>query len=202
MPRTPGRDAEPQGLRERKKARTRASIQSHALRLFTERGYDRTTIEQIIAAAEVSESTFYRYFPTKESLVLFDEFDPQIVAAYRAQPQDVGPISAMRFALREAFAGLTQEQRDEQRERMDLVWAVPAVRGAMLDQLTQAMLLLSGELARRSGRDESDFAVRTVSGAIVGAMLAVVTASADDPDADMAALIDEAIAHLEDGLRL
>src|SRR5580704_2257713 len=65
--------ARPDGLRERKKARTRASIREHALRLFREQGYHATTVEKIAEAAEISPSTFFRYFPTKEDLVLQDE---------------------------------------------------------------------------------------------------------------------------------
>jgi AcrR family transcriptional regulator len=67
---------QPTGLRERKKAKTRAAIQAHALRLFAKQGYDETTIDQIADAAEVSQSTFFGYFPTKEDVVLHDRFDP------------------------------------------------------------------------------------------------------------------------------
>jgi hypothetical protein len=82
----------PIGLRERKKAKTRAAIQHHALRLFREHGYEETTVEQIAEAAEVSESTLYRYFPTKEDLVLWDEFDPLLIEAFRAQPPELTPL--------------------------------------------------------------------------------------------------------------
>ncbi|GAB3801318.1 TetR family transcriptional regulator [Humibacter antri] len=195
-------DPDKPGLRERKKARTRASIQSHALRLFTEQGYEATTIDQIIDAAEVSESTFFRYFPTKESVVLFDEFDPRIVAAYDAQPEESSPIAAMRAAMREALNELTDAQKQEQRERLPLLLGVPALRAAMLDQLSQGMLLLSEAIAHRSGRPSDDFQVRTIAGAIVGCMFAVLGRLMDEPGADMFELIDEAFGYLENGLEL
>ena len=89
-----------QGLRERKKARTRASLREHALRLFREQGYQRTTVEQIAAAAEVSPSTFFRYFPTKEDLVLQDDMDTRMVEAFERQPPGLTPIAALRGAIR------------------------------------------------------------------------------------------------------
>jgi len=92
--------AEP-GLRERKKAKTRSAIQEHALRLIRERGYGATTVEDIAAAAEVSPSTFFRYFPTKEDAVLYDDLDPIILAAYAAQPPGRGTIAALRSVVKQ-----------------------------------------------------------------------------------------------------
>ena len=189
-------------LRERKKAQTRAAIQTHALRLFREQGYDATTIEQIIEAADVSETTFFRYFPTKEDVVLQDDYNPLIVGAYQAQPPDLPPVSAVRAAFAALFAHMSAEQQAEQRERVALILSVPRLRAAMLDQFAEAMQFFASAMAERSGRRPDDFAVRTVAGAVVGAMMAVLAAMADDPDADLASLIDQAIAHLEAGLSL
>jgi AcrR family transcriptional regulator len=189
-------------LRERKKAQTRAAIQTHALRLFREQGYDATTIEQIIEAADVSETTFFRYFPTKEDVVLQDDYNPLIVGAYQAQPPDLPPVSAVRAAFAALFAHMSAEQQAEQRERIALILSVPRLRAAMLEQFAGAMQLMADAMAERSGRRSDDFAVRTVAGAVVGAMMAVLAAMADDPDADLGSLIDQAIAHLEAGLSL
>ena len=94
------------GLRERKKARTRAAIRREAMRLFREHGYEETTVEQIAEAAEVSPSTFFRYFPTKEDVVLLDEYDDLIVEAFRAQPPELTPLQAIRKALSEVMGTL------------------------------------------------------------------------------------------------
>src|ERR1700760_4186065 len=103
---------QPGGLRERKKARTRATIRAEALRLFREQGYHATTVEQIAAAAEVSPSTFFRYFPTKEDLVLQDDMDTRIVEALERQPAGLSPLSAVRAAVRDAFASYTEADID------------------------------------------------------------------------------------------
>jgi AcrR family transcriptional regulator len=93
----------PTGLRERKKAKTRAAIRDHAMRLFDEQGYAATTVEQIAEAADVSPSTFFRYFPTKEDTVLADDYDPLIVAELRAQPPEMNPIEAIRRSIHAVF---------------------------------------------------------------------------------------------------
>ena len=58
-------------LRERRRLRTRRTIQAHALRLFADKGFQATTIEDIAAAAEMAPRTFFRYFPTKEEVVFW-----------------------------------------------------------------------------------------------------------------------------------
>src|SRR3954466_4638603 len=110
----------PDGLRERKKARTRAAIQQHALRLFLEQGYAETTVEQIAAAAEVSQSTFFRYFATKEETVLYDQFDPVMAESFLNQPADMTPLDAVRAAMTDVFARLPQEETDLEVSRMRL----------------------------------------------------------------------------------
>jgi AcrR family transcriptional regulator len=190
------------GLRERKKERTRATIRAHALHLFVTQGYDETTVQQIIDEVEVSESTFFRYFPTKGDVVLTDEFDPIIVATFLRQPPELGPIQALRRAFNEAFGQLTPEDVAEQSGRMQLILSVPELRASMLDQFGQAMRLLAEVLAERTGRRADDMQVVTVAGAVVGVAMAVMFTMIDDPAANLAALLDEAMGNLEAGLTL
>ncbi len=192
-------------LRERKKARTRASIREHALRLFREKGYDDTTVEQIAAAAEVSPSTFFRYFPTKEDVVLRDDFDDRMFEAFERQPPSLTPIAALRAAIREAIATLTSEEWAEFRETTALGLSVPEIRARMLDEMIRTMNVSAGALAKRTGRPPDDLAVRTYAGAVFGVMMAVLTPTLTDVehvDARLFDRIDEALALLESGLPL
>jgi AcrR family transcriptional regulator len=188
------------GLRERKKARTRASIQEHAVRLFRAQGYDATTVEQIAEAAEVSPSTVFRYFPTKEDLVISDEYDPMLIAAFRAQPPELGTIPVLRSALRETFAGMAAGELVVQRERILLTLSVPALWGANLANLTGTLRMLTDLVAAREGRPVDDIAVRTFSGAVFGVMVEVMFRWAGEPDMDIPAELDRALAQLEAGL--
>jgi AcrR family transcriptional regulator len=74
------------GLRERKKQRTKEAIQREAMRLFKRQGYEETTIEQIASAAEISPSTFFNYFPTKEDVVIYDRYDPMVFEMLLSAP--------------------------------------------------------------------------------------------------------------------
>jgi AcrR family transcriptional regulator len=188
------------GLRERKKAKTRTAVQQQALRLFREQGYAATTVEQIAEAAEVSESTLFRYFPTKEDLVLWDEFDPLLIEAFRAQPPQLSPVQALRASFRAVFDKLTAEQWAEQHQRLDLILVVPDLRAAMLDQFAQTIRQVAELVAERTARRPDDFEVRNFAGAVIGVSMSLMLTAAEDPTADWVALLDRAFAHLEAGL--
>ncbi|MET7768552.1 TetR family transcriptional regulator [Nocardia sp. NPDC005366] len=164
---------ETQGLRERKKERTRRTIRSEAFRLFREQGYNETTIEQIAQAAEVSPSTFFRYFPSKEQLVITDDLDPPMIEAIRRQPRDTPPLTAFREAVVTVFANLSNEELAFEQERQALLYHVPDLRAAITREFERSIDLISSLLADYLGRDEADFEVRVTAGAMAGAALAV-----------------------------
>jgi AcrR family transcriptional regulator len=194
------------GLRERKKAKTRAAIREHALRLFREQGYDATTIDQIAEAADVSPSTFFRYFPTKEDVVLQDDLDLLAVGAFEAQPAGLSPIAAFRAAAKDAFAALGEDELARLRETTELSLTIPEVRAAAMDELSRTIDLIAAAVARRVGRDPSDFEARNFAGAAVGVILAAFMPweelAREGGTANMFERIDAALAHLEAGLPL
>jgi AcrR family transcriptional regulator len=195
----PGRQA---GLRERKKAKTRAAIREHAIRLFREQGYQATTVEQIAAAAELSPATFFRYFPTKEDVVLQDDLDVLTIGAFEAQPPGLSPVAAMRAAAASTLAALTPQELDRLRATTELTVSVPEIRARAIDEFTRSIEAIAHAVARRTGHVPDDFAVRNLAGAMVGVVMAAALAAIDDPGADMFERIDAALAHLEAGLPL
>jgi AcrR family transcriptional regulator len=92
-------------IRSRKKARTRLAIQDAALDLFADQGFDTTTVEQIAMRADVSPSTFFRYFGTKADIVLSDHDEQlwQLCATVRDQPKGIRELEAVRRALHAAW---------------------------------------------------------------------------------------------------
>jgi AcrR family transcriptional regulator len=195
----------PVGLRERKKARTRAAIREHALRLFREQGYSVTTIEQIAAAAEVSPATFFRYFPTKEDVVLQDDFDVVTIAALNAQPPELSPVAAFRAAATASLAVMTEADKERFRETTRLTAQVPEIRARALDEFTRTIDGIAGALAARVGRPPDDFAVRTLAGAIIGVIMSATMPQLTGGDVDITEVfgrIDAALAQLEAGLPL
>lgn len=204
------RDEPSVGLRERKKARTREAIQAHAIRLFTEQGYPETTVEQIADAAEVSPSTFFRYFPTKEDVVLYDRLDQVLIESFLRQPAGLTPLQATRAAMRDAYEHLSTEESEREQSRQQLIFTVPEFRSRMIEQFVETMSVLAEAVAKRTELDRDDPRVLVFSGATFGAILSGVYGRSDSnatvPQGllsdDMMERIDECLALLENGLPL
>lgn len=188
------------GLRERKKARTREAVLREAFRLFRERGYHATTVEQIAEAAEISQATFFRYFPTKEDLVALDRFPP-LVEALRAQPPGP-PVPVLRGAFRAAFAALSPQEIAAGREREVFAATVPELLAANLRRSPGLVGEVCRVVADRAGCAADDPRVRNAVGAVFGVVALVWLRWAHDPEVDGPAEIDRALAHLEAGLGL
>ena len=184
------------GLRERKKLQTRALIQSEALRLFTDRGYDATTCEQIAAAAGVSPATFFRYFPTKEDVVLQDDYDALISASLHERPAEESPVVAVRRALASGLEALYISDEDPIRARTQLILSVPALRARMYEQVRATQQILAVELAGRIGHAPDSLRVRAVAAALAAALTAAVETWANE-GGELPARVDEALDALE-----
>jgi AcrR family transcriptional regulator len=191
----------PSTLRERKKTRTRFAIQQEALKLFRKQGYASTTVEQIADAAEVSPSTFFRYFPTKDSLVLTDDYDPIMLERFRAQPPELGVVAAFRAAFRQTFADVPEDQMQAAEERNALILAVPEIRAAFADFLIGSMHELSHLIAERSHRAANEPEVITVTGALLGVVLSALLLEGTDIRAKLDVL-DSQLAFIETGFTI
>jgi AcrR family transcriptional regulator len=190
------------GLRERKKAKTRALIQEHALRLFREQGYDETSIEEIAEAAEVSPSTVFRYFPTKPDLVIYDDLDERMIEAFRAQPPELNALQALRASFRSGFGGLAGEEMALQLERERLLRGVPELQSAMLGEFARTVGEIAELVAERAHRPADDDAVLALAGAVMGIAIAAWFAVDEDAPAErFLDRVDAGMALLESGFR-
>ena len=160
------------GLRDRKKIRTRDNIRREAMRLIKANGYANTTIEQIAMAADVAPSTFFRYFPTKESVLIANDLDQVTIDALAAQPSDIPPLKAFRRALEITLTAVTAVEWRFERARLALVLMVPELKAAQLDEYRRTVARLAEAEAQRTGRDANDLEVRVFVGAMAGGLMA------------------------------
>lgn len=163
------------GLRERKKAKTRRAIEDAAIRLVTEQGYDNTTIDQIAEAAEISPSTFFRYFPTKEDAVVTDDYDPLFIAAIARAPRSDNPVGLLQYAMREAFVEIYSQDREQIYRRSRLVLTTPALRAHIVEGTLQTQRVMGEAIAARTGGRPDDLDLQVLVAAAIAAMTVVLT---------------------------
>jgi AcrR family transcriptional regulator len=166
----------PPGLRERKKARTHEAIVDAALDLFERKGYEATTVEDIAAAADVSPRTFFRYFDSKQDVVLAKNHDKSagIGALVAARPPEESPVQAIRAVFTEQLAAMLGNPGDPAVRELKVVMGTPELRAMALDHFHENMEQLAGAVSLRLGASGDSLAPRLLAGVIGTALWAIV----------------------------
>jgi AcrR family transcriptional regulator len=181
-------------------AATRARLQAAALELFAAQGFEGTTVEQIAAAAGVSHMTFFRHFPTKESVVVEDPYDPLVAGAVVAQPADLPVFERVRRGMRQVMHDAPPSVDLETAARIALITTSPALRARIWDNTETTSRVVSEALvADGAPRGETEAAVAACLGAITATMLAWAAQDGEDceDDPDRPALGAAVVAALE-----
>jgi AcrR family transcriptional regulator len=189
------------GLRERKKIKTREAIRAATYALIREQGYDATTIEQIAERAEVSPSTVFRYFPTKEDIVVTDEYDTVILEEIRQRPAEEPWPDTIRYVMHRAVHLGMSEDVEVSRLRTRLMVQVPAVRSRMRESMSATGRMLCQAIGERTGRDPDGLEVRVYAMSLIGGLMetSMYWAEHDHRD-DFDGLVDRTLDVLEHGL--
>ncbi|WP_020666887.1 TetR family transcriptional regulator [Amycolatopsis nigrescens] len=165
-PGPPGRlrrpSAQPAGLRRQKKQRTHTALWCSAMRLFADRGITRTTIADIAESVGVSERTFFRYYPSKESLVtgITKKFWESFVTLAAQRPADEPMLRSVSLSIHAAYATTFEtdevdgDVRDGMRNLLKVLAAAPELNHTNNLQIVQAKNRLGELLCRRHGTDE------------------------------------------------
>jgi AcrR family transcriptional regulator len=189
-------------LRGRKRTRTRLMIQGEAMRLIAAKGYENTTVDDIAYAAAISPRTFFRYFPTKEDVVMWDEYDPIVPDLFEARPADEPLAESLRAVLNEALGGLYARDRDELLLRARLLTTVPELGARLREEQRTGAKRMAEQLATRRGRPADDLAVQVLAAAFSAAIIVALERWVeDDGKSDLLELLDRALESLAAEMR-
>jgi AcrR family transcriptional regulator len=189
------------GLRERKKQRTRTTLIDAAVELCGRQGFERTTVDQIAAIADVSPRTFSRYFVTKDAiaLALIDEAVDRSAAALATQPADISHLEALRRSFVTMYnntkvAPPGELSADRMMCTVRIIMTSPALRQAAVEYRPHAVNV---ELAKRMGVDLDDRRLRLVS-AVWSSIIMTGLADLADDDTDWGSIgIDDMVSRLQ-----
>ncbi len=184
-------------LLEAKQASVRTAIAEHALRLFSERGYEATTVDDIARAAGIGRRTFFRYFDGKDAVVLwrFDQFARHALALLRERPSKEPALTALERALSEASEFYNRDPEQTVR----VLKLVEETSSLLAQQLLQTYRWQSwfAELLRERGTHAEGSLQPEITAAVaLEAMAQAVRRWVDAPELELGALIVRSFAAL------
>lgn len=193
-----------EGLRERHRKRTAADLEQAALDLFSQRGFDAVTIDDIAAVADVSRRTFFRYYGSKEDVILSDHPKrlDELELALARRPADESPMTALRHAIM-SLAGAIEDQRDHMLRRFRLITTTPSLEARSLCLQRNWETAVTAMLAARMGVDPAKDLRPGVVAATTMAAMRVATANwlSGGGQGDLAAIVATALDLLDGGLQ-
>jgi AcrR family transcriptional regulator len=150
--------------RQEHKLRTQRALQQAALDLFSEQGYDDTTTDEIAERAGVSPRTFFRYFPTKESVLFVGEYGwfQSFTKHFLAQPDELGDLEAIRQTLIELAPGLAKIRKALVLYEKAVASSV-TLRGGVHDRQHDDIAAIAAAIATRRGLDAADDGCTTLA---------------------------------------
>ncbi|MFI0979166.1 TetR family transcriptional regulator [Streptomyces sp. NPDC021093] len=184
------------GLRERKKRRTRDSLLRVALELFTSQGYERTTVDEIADAVEVSQRTFFRYFASKEEVAftVVSMVEARFLEAIRQRPADENPLTALHNAVTWAWDSLGEAIEavvpiELHMRTYQMIESTPALLAVHLRRSTELEDAIAALIAEREGLDvDEDLRPRIIVAAFGGVMRLTGRMWGQREDASLAAI--------------
>jgi AcrR family transcriptional regulator len=186
-------------LRARKKAATEAALQDAALALFVEKGYDQTTIEEIVREADVSRRTFFRYFGSKEE-VIFKGADTDLVVLSRLvseRPPEEPDLQTIKQAVL-GFVRYLEARAAPVLTFINVIVASPTLRARGAELQGRWTTNLAEALAARAGGSVA-IKHRLLSALAMAALAAGISTRTDRPNSDLEDEVGNAFACIEDG---
>jgi AcrR family transcriptional regulator len=149
-------------LRSRKKLRTHRELAEAALRLFTERGYDHTTLDELCDEVEVSKRTFFRYFRSKEDVALAS--DSELWTAYLDRMRETEPeeplLETLHVALKTTLTSMPPNWEHRFLATRALSKGVPALEAQVLGFCQETTCSIAEMVVRQRGADRDDWLAR------------------------------------------
>ena len=200
MPATPAVSGN--GHPGRRRATSRAELEQVAFTLFTARGFDATTVDEIAAAAGIGRRTFFRYFPSKNDVPwgAFEDELERMRVRLKACPPEVPVMDAIRYALID-FNRVAPAQVPLHRRRMQLILRVPTLLAHSTLRFAAWRAVVAEFAAERTGHRPDDLAPQAIAHAVLGVSVAAYEHWLDDPGADLGSLLDRAMRELGTAFR-
>ena len=183
-----------ESLRDRRKRRTAEAIVAAALELFAERGFERTTIEQIAAAADISRRTFFRYFADKEELFFAeDERLLQVIEDNLDDAPAGEPVLELARRATRALAAHSVADPDRRLARERLIAATPALQARRMAKILRWEQAIAARLVARGSTEQEALLVPKLA---LACFQAAYERWVRDPGQDLPALVDQSFADL------